>query len=202
MKEGRQGKEGKQGRQGEQGKEGKEGKERVRARGFTLTEMLVASAIAAVMGGVLIAAFKSGQNSWYSGEAKMAASYELRRGVEHMSREICSTRSDQVNIAADGNWYGTLTFRTPADLDQNGTVLDSTGALEWSADTITYSLVGSQVVRTKGASTRVLANGVQTLQFRRTLANPQVVEIGMTVQRAQGGFQSQGSLTTRVRLRN
>ena len=170
-----------------------------RIGGFTLTETLVATAIAAVMGGVLVAAFKSGQQTWYSGEAKMAASYELRRGVEAVSRELAASRSNQVSILNNG---GSVTFRVPADLDGDGTILDAAGALEWSANTITYSLAGDQVVRTEGANTRVLANGVQSLQFQTVGGNLDLLEIAMTVQRDNSGFQSQASLTTRVRLRN
>lgn len=176
-------------------------------RGFTLPEMMVSVVIVAVIGGGLVMAFKAGQISSQSAQAHMGVSYELRRGVDAMSQELTSSRDDQLlGVPADGNWYNTLTFRLPVDLNGDGTVLDAAGALEWSANPITYSLggiSGDQIVRTHGTQLRVLTNGVQALQFRRMSATPDQVEIGVTVQRRfLNGFQNQGTLTTRVRLRN
>lgn len=151
-------------------------------------------------------AFKAGQQSSQTAQAHMDVSYELRRGVDAMSQELASSRDDQLDVPADGNWYNSLTFRLPVDLNGDGTVLDTAGALEWSANPITYSLggiSGDQIVRTNGTQLRVLTNGVQALQFRRMSATPDQVEILVTVQRGfLNGFQNQGTLTTRIRLRN
>ncbi len=123
-----------------------------------------------------------------------------------MSRELAETRASQMDLATGSNWIGSLTFQIPEDLDGDGTVLDSGGSLEWS-DPIVYAmggLNGQQLIRTQDGATRVLANGVNALQFRRQIATPNVVEIQISVERG-GGFSNdpqEGSLSTSVRLRN
>lgn len=177
------------------------------ARGFTLAEMLVSMTIVVGMAGLLAAALRMSRQSWQSTESYVTVSDELRRGVDAISREIAATRSNQLSIPADGNWYAALTFKIPQDLNGDGTVLDAAGALEWSSS-ITYSMGGingTQALRTQPAqANRVLANGVTALQFRRFAVTPAVVETRMTVQRgvSTGDFPHQATLSTKVRLRN
>ena len=175
-------------------------------RGFVLSELVVSTGISAVIAVALLVAFKGGQISWRTGGAQMAASYEVRRGLDAMSRELLLSRSDQVDVPADGSWYGSIIFHVPKDQNGDGTVLDANGALEWSPTSVSFSLGGTsgdQILRTQGPATRVLANGVQTLQFRRVVAAPDRVEILMTVRRGSSGdFQRDATLNTTVRLRN
>lgn len=175
--------------------------------GFSFVELMVVTGIMALISGVLVAALRMGQQSWQVEEARMTVSMELRRGIDAMSRELASSQSGQlIGVPADGAWYPSVTFAVPQDLNGDGTVLDSNGVLEWSPPVL-YSLGGtggSQILRTQNNATRVLANGVTTLRFRRQAATPTVVEISMTVLRGvnTGDFTNQGTLTTRVRLRN
>ena len=176
-------------------------------RGFSLFELIIVMAIVAGVSGILVATLTISQQSWQVEQARMTVSGELRRGIDSMGRELTSSQAGQLDIPADGSWHTSLTFRVPHDNDGNGTVLSSsTGALEWSSP-ITYSLGGdggNQVLRTQGVASQVLANGASTLQFRRQAASPAIVEIQVVVQRGNttGDFPNQGSLVTRIRLRN
>ncbi|MBI3333501.1 MAG: hypothetical protein HYZ93_05370 [Candidatus Omnitrophica bacterium] len=177
----------------------------LRAKGMTIVELLIVCAVAGGMSLVFMAALRMGQRSWQIGSAQMSVSSELRRGVVQMRRELAESRMDLLSIPADGLWYPALSFQVPTDLNGDGTVLDANGVLEWS-NPVSYSLGGSdgdQALRVQGAQSRVLANGVTLLQFRRQAATPMVVEMNLTVRRgATTGFVNQDSLTERVRLRN
>lgn len=175
--------------------------------GFTLVEMMVAATIVALVSGIVVAVLRTGQQSWQVEQARMTVSMELRRGLDAMSRELASSRSGQIiGVPADGNWYTSITFRVPQDINGDGSVLDGSGALEWS-NIILYSLGannGNQVQRIQSGAATVLANGSTSLRFRRQPSTPNVVEISMTVLRGAntGDFTNQGTLGTRVRLRN
>lgn len=175
-------------------------------RGFTLTETMVSISAVTVIGGAMVAAFKAGQRSSQTAQAHMDVSYQLRRAIDAMSRKLAASRDDQLSIPADGNGYSSLTFRLPTDLNGDGTVLDAAGALEWFASSITYTLggaTGDQMIRTQAGQQRVLANGVQSIQFRRMGTTPDQVEVWVKVERGfANGFQNEGTLATRVRLRN
>ncbi len=163
------------------------------SRGFTLTELLVATAIMTGVFGITLGAIRVSQQSQMATQSNLAVSSELRRGLAAMSRELAGTQTSQVSIAANDTWYASLAFRVPQDIDGDGTVVNAaTGALEWSSQ-ITYLLVGTQILRRQaGTIDRVMANGVTPLagvpglQFRRPSANPRVVNIRLTVQRATG----------------
>ena len=175
-------------------------------RGFGLLELLIATVVMSAMAVVLAAVLRMGQRSFQTTQNTMTISYELRRGINLMSRDLAQTQAAQMDIPADGNWYDNLSFRIPEDMDANGTVLDSAGALEWS-NSIQYALGGvdnQQVQRTQNGNTQVLAHRVTLLQFRRTVANPSIVEVNFQVERGAnlGGFLQQANVTTRVRLRN
>lgn len=177
-----------------------------REKGFGLLEMLIASVVMAAMALVLAAVLRMGQRSFQTTQNSMTISYEIRRGISEIAKDLAQTQAAQMNIPADGNWYNNLSFRIPQDMDANGTVLNNAGVLEWS-NPVQYVLGGvdnQQVQRIQNGATRVLAHRVTLLQFRRTPANPSIVEVNFQVQRGAvlGGFIQQANVTTRVRLRN
>lgn len=198
-------------------------------RGFTLTEVMVASAITVGMGMTLTVLARSSQRTWLMRQDQMTVSFELRRGVQNVVRELSRTAGDpaQANgnqlqhadgtewLATDLQPYNSVRFRVPQDLDGNGTVLNATtGQLEWSTNTFTLELGGNngrelqRVERDAGGALvtvpnnpnpRTLAYGVTALQFQRIGASE--LEIRITVQRNAEDTQS-AMLATRVRLRN
>ena len=185
----------------------------MRVRGFSLVEVLVVSVVTAGICLALASVIRMGLRTWQSSENQMTVSFELRRGIQSMTRELAQTRSDQLEVPglgampANGAFYTSVRFRVPQDVDGDGTVLDGAGVLEWSPNQITYSLGGlggQQVQRTQAAAVATLAHGVTTLRFRRLAATPSIVEMMMTVQRGatRGGYVQQADLSTRVRLRN
>ena len=188
-------------------------RDRAGADGFSLVEVLIVSVMAAGICLVLASVIRMNLRGWQARENQMAVSYELRRGIHAMARELARTRSDQLEVPgvgampANGNFYNSLRFRIPQDVDGNGSVLDGAGAVEWSPNQITYALGGSgglEVRRTQGAAGSTLAYGVTGLRFRRQAATPLVVEMSLTVQKGavSGGFVQQADLSTRIRLRN
>ena len=178
-------------------------------KGFSLVEVMVASGIAAGMALSIGMVLRAGARGWQATQDQMTSSFELRRGIHAMARELAQTRSDQlVGLPADGNSYVSVQFRVPEDRDGDGTVLDAAGALEWSANPITYALGGTngqELQRTQtGAalSPRTLAYGVTALSFVRRSANPLVVEMNVTVQQGAANGAQPVPTSTRVRLRN
>lgn len=182
------------------------------AAGFSLMEVLIASAILAGFCLVLASVLRMGQRNLQTSQNSMTVSFELRRGITSMSREMAQTQTGWLEVPAggplpaDGSWYPGIRFRIPEDLDGNGTVLNAAGLVEWS-NPVSYTLGGldgRQVQRTQGAQVQVLAHGVTALQFRRQAATPSVVEMNLAVQRGDstGGYLQQASLSTRIRLRN
>lgn len=179
---------------------------------MTLVEVLIATAIVGGVALFLAAAIRIGFQSWQVRENMMSVSFELRRGINEMSRELAECQATSLQLTngqpfpADGVWYNGLGFQVPEDLDGDGTVLDAQGSPEWGPQ-IQYArggLGGTQLVRTQGGQVRVMANGVTNLQFRRQAAAPLILEIFLSVQRGGtlGQFVQQANLTTRVRLRN
>lgn len=168
-----------------------------------MIELMVVMSIMAVMSTVFISILRMNQQSWEVAQSHMAVSGELRRGLDAMVRELVSSRADQVDIPADDIWYPSIAFAVPEDLDEDGSILDSNGAVEWS-DEIVYSLDGQQAIREQDGEQRVLANGVQELEFRRDSTNTSVIEIRLSVQKATDtqDFPNTGEMSTRVRLRN
>lgn len=181
----------------------------MRSRGVTLVEVLIASSVMIVLCLALGTLMRWGMLFWKAQQNHIAISFELRRGVQAIVRELTQTRADQVQLApADNAWYPSIRFAVPQDVNGDGTVLDNAGALEWNPNPITYSRGGLdnlQIRRTQGAAVADTGLGVMDLAFRRTTANPSVVEIRMRVQprNVPGEHQPQPvTLSTQVRLRN
>lgn len=185
----------------------------MRRRGFTLVEVLIVCLMASIMALAFAVVLRMGARTWISRENQMTLSLELRRGLQSMVRELAQTGTAQLEVPgvgampADNNFYNTVRFRLPEDTDGNGSVLDGTGNVEWSANQIAYALGGvdgQQIQRTQGANVTVLANKVTALQFRRLTATPQILELSLTVQTggSTGNFLQQVTHTTRVRMRN
>lgn len=182
---------------------------RTKGRGITLVEVLIASSVMIVMCLALGTLMRWGMLFWKSSQTHLAVSMELRRGMQAMARELTQTRADQVQLApADNAWYPSIRFAVPQDLNGDGTVLDNAGLLEWNPSPITYSRGGLdnlQIRRTQGVTAADTGVGVMDLAFRRSAANPSVVEIRMRVQprNIPGEHQPQPvTLSTQVCLRN
>lgn len=176
--------------------------------GWTLTEVLVAAALS---GGVTLGvgtAVWTSLRHWKGAENVLEVSRELQRAVEAISRELAGARTDSLSVEPDGRWDSQITFRVPQDRNGNGTPFNAAGQPEWS-EPIRYALGGEggrQLIRTQGGASRVLANGTTELRFRRRSADPQLVEMEVSVERggrgATGVAAHARGVSTRIRVRN
>jgi prepilin-type N-terminal cleavage/methylation domain-containing protein len=196
-----------------------------RFEGFTLVELLVVVVIFGGIMGALLISFLTGQSTYFSADAYIQAQQEARRSLDTMIRELRESRG----TAGQERYYipaaNTVVFQVPTDTDNDGDVIDGTGAVEWgpgvvlATGCIQYTVVGNQIQRTQlagpmnvGAQTcggavgtaRVLANSVTGLTF--TFLAPRSMTIAVTTQenaRVTGGQRSYPmTLSGRVQFRN
>lgn len=154
-------------------------------RGLSLVEVLITVFIFFLIFMASFAVLSAGKGSWYTGDVEVEINQEIRKGLLTMSRELRQSRSSVINtVLPDGNYYNSIIFRVPEDVDSDGDVIDASGSVEWSAD-ITYSLnANNQIIRAISGNSAVLANNISDLQFRRPAGSPDIVEIYITAQKA------------------
>lgn len=118
----------------------------------------------------------AGQDSWQVNTKKSELQDEVRKTESLIENELIQAgQSTITNVPSDGTWYNTITFKTVADV--------SSGNVTWSANTITYAVSSSQFTRTSGGTTKVIAQNIQSVQFRRLSATPTLVEISVQGQK-------------------
>lgn len=167
----------------------------MRANGVTLVEIMVALSIFLLLFGGIVAALNISTQYWSSNKVRVELQQDLRVAMTRMSSELRQTSSSTnplviIDVPADGMPYSQITFMIPTD------VTDST--VVWSA-AILYSLSGTQLQR----SGTVIANNIQTLQFSRTDAAPDIIQISLTAQKdTMQGRTITNNLNFSVQLRN
>ncbi|MDP1853590.1 MAG: prepilin-type N-terminal cleavage/methylation domain-containing protein [Candidatus Omnitrophota bacterium] len=187
--------------------------------GFSLLEVLISLAIFLIIASVMFAFLTSGRKTFDMGAAQIDVEQEARRGLDYMSKELRQSSDGKISGVAKGASGNTIIFEIPYNVDNSvdGDVIDSFGAIEWSDDTgvnrigtITYSLVGGQILRNLSFTGEqiVLANDISSLNFSRPLA-ADTVAINLTAEKYPfKGFSGPTdekvtvSLNTQVRVRN
>ena len=148
-------------------------------KGFSLVEISIAYAVLSV---VILGALQLVDVQWkqfQAGELSSSLRMQIITAFSRVEKELKSTQPAQLSLAA-GATATTLTFRVPQDGNNDGTVLDANGSLEWSGQ-ITYALSNSgQLTRTTGGVTTVLANSVTGLTFTRPAAPTDVIRVTVT----------------------
>ena len=185
--------------------------------GFTLLEMLVSSAIFAIVLFAIYTMHITSQDTSTRGVNKIEVQQNARVAKERMTREIRMAGYDPSSaISVQGSPTAvqvatatTLTF-----------IADVTG--DGVSEQVTYQLQGTQLIRESASwvgaawtptppASSELADSVITLSFTyydandnvtATLAAIQRITIGITTQEATGGMQQTFPLTLDVRLRN
>jgi len=172
-------------------------------KGFSLVELIVTTAIFCLIFIVIFGIMTEGLRFWHIADANIELQQDLRRGLMAMDRQLRQTRTSQISIPADDNYYASITFKIPEDTDGDGDTIDASGNIEWSGN-ITYSLnANSQIIRVCPAGALVLANNISVLQFKRFSGNPEVVEIDVTAQGAVApGKISAINILSLVKVRN
>jgi len=144
--------------------------------GFTLVETMVSVALFTLLFGASVMTLLAGQDSWQVNTKKSALQDEVRKAESWIENEIIQAgQSTITNVPSDGTWYNTITFKTVAGV--------SGGNVTWSANTITYSLSSNQFIRTSGGTTKIIAQNIQSIQFRRLSTTPTLVEINVQGQK-------------------
>ena len=155
----------------------------MKTKGFTLLEMLVAVAIFLIAILALFAIMDMGRSSWFTGDTSAQLRQEVIRALTVMEKEIKETRPAQVSLTAGAN-SASLKFKIPHDNDGNGTVLDASGNIEWSAE-ITYALNGAgEITRTSSGTTTILAHNIVNLQFVRPLSPVNILQIDIAARKS------------------
>lgn len=191
--------------------------------GFTLLEMLVSSAIFAIVLFTIYTIHITNQNTSTRGVAKIEIHQNARVAKARMAREIRMTGYDPSSaIPAQASQTAvqlananTITFITDIDGDNDeDNVPDS--------DLVTYRLQGNQIIRESASwvggawapnppVSSELADGVATLSFTyydgsdtvtATLADIRRIAMRITTQEGEGDMQETFPLTIDVRLRN
>ncbi|MFA6378348.1 MAG: prepilin-type N-terminal cleavage/methylation domain-containing protein [Candidatus Omnitrophota bacterium] len=177
-------------------------KKRNSLTGFTLVEILIAVSILTAL---ILAAFQLmdvGRSSWFTNNISVELRQDIIKAFASMEKELKETRPSLVSLGA-GDTSTILTFKIPQDIDGNGTILNSSGIIEWS-DNILYARNSSgQIIRTTPTATTILANNVTALQFTRPVSPLNLLQIDMTVQKTSAsGQQLQDTGQIIIKMRN
>ena len=169
-------------------------------KGFTLLEILVASLIMSIIMGALFVSLSIGQRSWFSGDASIELRDQTIRAVMTIDKELSATRPTKIDLAI-GATASAITFYLPQDNNGDGSVVDSSGNIEWSG-AITYSLNGSnQIIRSSGGASRVIGIDIAALRFTRT--QNRLIQVDITAQKTTPSRQQlQDTEQAIIKMRN
>lgn len=174
--------------------------EKIRSRkGMTLPESMVSILILSVIFSACLMILLSGSNIWQVNNAKTEIKNDMRRAMESIKEDFRQAGPGSViDVPPDGSWRTSATFRI-----SNGV---SGGTINWSSNTVQYSLSGSdgkQLHRVMGLSDRLVANNIQTIQFRRQSSAPDIMEVNVLAQKdSLKGHSLQLALNFEVQMRN
>ena len=181
------------------------------SRGIAMTEFILLSGMLAVASTVCAEFLLRQSDLVYlavmQNDLHLAAQQAMEAVVTDLrpaTRAAAGSPPNATIPAPPGNT--TLTLYVPADLDEDGDIVDAGGAIEWSPAPIVYQLNQQQLLRTQGGATRVLANDVTGLAFEDqaidgTLAAEEI-RVRLTLQAARRGRTTTVSRSAVVNLRN
>ena len=170
-------------------------------KGFTLVEIIIVAFLFLIISAAIFSVLATGRNSFSAGESQMSVQQACRNSLDAMVKELRQAAALTISdVPANGTNYATITFQIPVSISATGPT--------WSAN-IQYSLGGlngKQLIKTQSGNQKILGNNISTVNFSRSAANPNVVNISVTAQKNTfSGFtarQSAITLTSQVRLRN
>ena len=141
---------------------------RTRSAGFTLLELLVGLAISAVVLTQILVATFSLQRSFAAADYRMNAQNDQLRALDYLSRDL--HMASAVSVQNGGtSLVLTLPGATTSALDLNlGTLLNpllAKSGVPSNASTVSYYLLGGELIRETGGAQTVLANTIADLEF-------------------------------------
>ncbi|MFH1202136.1 MAG: hypothetical protein V1674_04520 [Candidatus Omnitrophota bacterium] len=141
-------------------------------KAFTLTELIVGTAILVIITGLLFTLLLGMLDISELGSTESRVQQEARQAMEIMTSELKSSDRTKIVLPAGPSYSPTISFYLPTDLDGDGTIIAAaTGNIEWNPTVYTYSIVSgpmgiSQLRRTGGGQPdKVLANYVVSVLF-------------------------------------
>jgi len=147
------------------------------SRGFTLLEVMVTVLILSFLVGALYVSMNAGQRTWEVNRAQIDLQRELRKSMEQIKKDLFETGSAAiVDVPADDVWYTSITFHIP-NTALNGSIL-------WESNTFQYILGGTGLtelhrINSMGPATDIVAHDIQSVQFRRQSATPNIMEVAL-----------------------
>lgn len=174
-------------------------KQRESNKGSSLLEVLVTLLIFSIIIAAVNATLLIGDSSWNTNSIRIELQQELRKAMDWMKDDLRQSGPTAIsNVPANGSWYTTITFQTAAGV--------SGGSITWNSDTTQFVLGGTdsdQLRRIEGSTTTVIAQSMQSVQFRRLAGVPDIVEVALQAQRDTfKGATIASNLNFKVQLRN
>jgi len=160
--------------------------------GFSLVEVLVAVLIFAILSAAVSAVLLVGDASWQTNSVQVELQQELRKAMDWMKDEL--RQSGPVAISdgptyPDGEWYPSITFQKANGISAEGRIVWGSG----DSDATTQFLLGgtdnNQLQKIERdddgniASTKVLAQNIQAVQFRRQSGALDIIEVELDAQK-------------------
>lgn len=191
-------------------------------KGLSLVELMITIGIVVIIGGILMHFLILGGAAWHSGDAKIQAAQEARKGIMSMTRELRQSSSATLTNMAGTPYafdtdYTSAVFRVATVIAGNnsygsyGTAVTNTGIPNWSTP-ITYYVSNNQLIRLQDSVAKVLANNVTGLQFRlqndsyvlnnKTIPVRTLLITLQTMKTSTEGRQISMTLTSSILLRN
>ena len=158
-------------------------------KGLTVFEVLISILIFSIIALGLSSAVVAGKNALLVSDIPTQLRQNLLFALTPMVRELRQTAPAKINLG-EGASSNSITLKIPHDNNSDGVVVDNAGNIEWSGN-ITYARNGAgQLTRTYAGVTSVVAPNIATLQFSRPVGEDALMQIDITVQKAD----AQGTL--------
>ena len=142
--------------------------------GFTLVEILVASAIFVVMLGIMYGIYISGLDVYGTGSYQVDLQAQARLALNYMVLELRNaTRTSAQNPSPNLSIPSVpnnkqIHFYLPQDKDGDGLITDANGEIEWDTNNqIDYQFIPSQKIlrRLEKGDQKIFASDVSDVQF-------------------------------------
>ncbi len=184
--------------------------------GFTLVEVLLATAILVVISAIMMSFLIQGSSLWQFITNQSDLRSTARNAMNYMTQELRnSTRTSSeipsVNLSIPSTPNNnSVDFYLPRDLDGNGYIIDSLGATEWDkSNKIQYQYVPGlkELRRLEKGNQYIIARDVATIEFEDHSINPVLrnneLKIILTLERLTPQKRTVSTtLTSVVKLRN
>jgi type IV pilus assembly protein PilW len=148
---------------------------RVSNQGFTLLELVIGMAVSLLAMGAIYSTFLSQHKSYLVQDQTAAMQQNLRAAMFYMQREIRMAGLNPLGTANAGIVTANASLISFTEDIGDGAGNPPDGTLQ-TAETITYSLTGGNLVRNVGGGNQVVAQNIDALDFvYLTGASPPVV---------------------------